>query len=53
MGQLATGASKALSSLWGWGQSLAARVEEAASAAGRELADTLQEAQPALSSAAT
>lgn len=42
--QLSAGAGKALSSLWGWGATLAQRVEQAASSAAKELAETVGEA---------
>ena len=45
----AAGAGKALgASLWGWGASLASRVEAAAASVGRELSDTVHDAQPAV-----
>lgn len=45
------GATKALSGLWGWGASLASKVEAAAASVGREVAETVQDAQPALAAA--
>lgn len=45
------GAGKALSSLWGWGATLASKVEAAAATVGREIAGTVQEAQPAVQAA--
>ena len=47
----AAAAGKALSSLWGWGATLASRVEAAAVNVGREIAGTVQEAQPAVQAA--
>ncbi len=44
-------ASKALNSLWGWGKGLASKVEAAAASVGRELAETVQDAQPAVQAA--
>jgi hypothetical protein len=41
-------AAKALNSLWGWSRGLASRVEAAAASVGRELAETVQDAQPAV-----
>ena len=45
------GASKALTSLWGWGATLASKVEAAAASVSRELAETAQDAQPAVAAA--
>lgn len=45
------GPGKALSSLWGWGASLASKVEQAAVTVGREIAGTVHEAQPAVQAA--
>ncbi len=52
MEQLSANAGRALSSLWGWGATLAQRVEQAASTAAKELAETVHEASPAWTSAA-
>jgi hypothetical protein len=41
-------ASQALTSLWGWGKGLASKVEQAAASVGRELAETVHDAQPAV-----
>ncbi|PSC68825.1 putative GTPase activation [Micractinium conductrix] len=44
---------KALTSLWGWGATLASKVEAAAASVSRELAETAQDAQPAVAAASS
>lgn len=47
MEHLSGGAGKALSSLWGWGATLAQRVEQAATSAAKDLTNSVEDTSPA------